>query len=129
MDKKAILKKYTGKGGIVRDTIKEIPGTLRGMGKNLSKGLDPAGLVSKGISGIKRGANAFVAPLIRYNKIQEGIDAKQKQDFDAKTAPREKDPAYLDISANAKKKAALKIGVGMGKGQGLAHRSTRANRA
>lgn len=51
--KKAILKKYTGKGGIIGDTVREIPGTLKGMAQNLSKAVDPAGLVSKGINGIK----------------------------------------------------------------------------
>ena len=47
MDKKAILKKYTGKGGIVTDTIKEIPGTvsrgIKNMGKGIKTGIKWAG--------------------------------------------------------------------------------------
>lgn len=53
--KKEILKKYTGKGGIIGDTIRQIPNTIKGMGQNLMKGnlvkaVDPAGIVKKGLN-------------------------------------------------------------------------------
>jgi len=46
--KKNILKKACGKGGVnFLDVAREIPGTLKNMGKNIRKGLDPANIVGK----------------------------------------------------------------------------------
>ena len=56
--KKEILKKYTGKGGPgLKDVVKEIPGTISGMGSNLKKALNPGGISIVG--GIKRGVEKF----------------------------------------------------------------------
>ena len=47
MTKKEMLKKHTGQGGIVTDTIKEIPGTvvkgIKSIGGGIKKGLQWAG--------------------------------------------------------------------------------------
>ncbi|MEK6885067.1 MAG: hypothetical protein AABY22_35880 [Nanoarchaeota archaeon] len=64
-NKKTILKKYMGKGGKIKDTIKEIPGTLKKMAKNLSKAVDPAQLGGKAVKAIKN--------RIMKNKVQSYV--------------------------------------------------------
>lgn len=55
-EKKDILKKYMGKGGpSVKDVIREIPGTLRGMNSNLSKAVNPGNISV--VRGIKKAVN------------------------------------------------------------------------
>src|SRR3990167_7001730 len=91
MNKKSILKKYTGKGGPgmkdlrnlasgVYKTVNEIPGTVVRMNRNLKKAVDPGdiggtirkgitGLVSKGITKYKN----FKADDDRLNKAAAAI--------------------------------------------------------
>ena len=53
-NKKSILKKYTGKGGIINDTIKEIPNTLQNIGKGIYNVISSNSLVKKGVGKVKQ---------------------------------------------------------------------------
>ena len=82
---KDILKKCcNGKGGIVGDTIKEIPGTLKEMGKNIKKGLNPGNIsISRGI---KKGINWVGGQIEKDNKSREfeGEKMRKEQEGEAK---------------------------------------------
>lgn len=87
-NKKTILKECCGgKGGpSVGSVIKEIPGTLKTMGQNISKGVDPAGLVGKGIKGLKKigklGASLPGKMIDRIEnsfKLQDEADRKRNE--------------------------------------------------
>lgn len=62
----------------IKDVVKEIPGTLRGMAKNLGKAVDPAGLVSKGITGVKN--FAVNQGKILSDKLQQEADHNKARD-------------------------------------------------
>lgn len=93
--KKEILKKYMGKGGIITDTIKEIPGTLKTMGKNIAKGkilkgIDPGGLVSGSAKGLKKIIKRTINGPAKESKIIKAVDNKHKEEGDDMMAGREK---------------------------------------
>lgn len=110
MNKKTIIKKCIGKGGcgkggIIGATIREIPGTVAGMGKNLKKAIDPGdvtGLVKKGIKGV---VNSLVAPTIRYNKFLKERDEKWREEGEDLMKGREK---YVPSITQTPKQAILK---------------------
>jgi hypothetical protein len=86
--KKQILKKCcNGKDGIVGDTIKEIPGTLKEMGKNIKKGLNPGNIsISRGI---KNGINWVGGQIKKDNesrafegqKMGEAVKLEKKENI------------------------------------------------
>lgn len=69
MNKKAILKKYTGKGGIISDTISEIPNTIGNAYNNVK---------NKVQSGITKGIVNFVGDTPAGKILKAGL-ASQKQ--------------------------------------------------
>lgn len=68
--KKDILKKYTGKGGIITDTIKEIPGTIKKGYKNVK---------DKVQSGITRGIVRMVGDTPAGNILKSGLAEQKKE--------------------------------------------------
>lgn len=80
-NKKTILKSCCkGKGGpSVGSVIKEIPGTLKTMGQNITKGLDPAGLVGKGIRGIKNIGNKVYQNWENADKASQAADKARNE--------------------------------------------------
>ena len=115
--KKAVLKKYTGKGGPYSATdirrinqedmmkpkldMSKAPGPLKVLG-------GMAGRVIGGVAGaVKKGAyNTFVAPSVRYNKIQKLQDDKYRSD--GKALQSGLAPAKSKILKDIVKKAPVK---------------------
>lgn len=95
MDKKAILKKYTGQGGIVKDTIKAIPGTLKGMGKSLMKGkvldaIDPGKIRTLPWKGLKAMGKGVERAMKIESDMQKAKEAPYKQKLEDDMAGRQR---------------------------------------
>jgi hypothetical protein len=111
--KKEILKKYTGKGGIVMDTIKEIPGTLKTMGKNFRKAVNPGNIsIGKGIKKGLQWAGGQVEKEMKMNKAKDDEYRRQGENMmmgreEYKPLPKKIDKEKLGIL-----KKSIKSGVG-----------------
>lgn len=111
--KKSIIKACVGKGGcgkggLFADTVKEIPKTVAGMGKNIVKAMDPgnvAGLVGRGIKGAVK---SLAAPTIKYNKFLKERDDKWRQEGEDMMNGRER---YVPSLAPSAKQGILKDAI------------------
>ena len=124
--KKTILKKYTGKAGprMTAGQIRSInqedmmkpkidmskaPSPLRALG-GMTKRVagDVAKGVSRGVKGIKNAAyKTFIAPSVRYNKIQKAEDDMLKTEGEAMM----RGASTMGAKKGMMKKAVKKVGV------------------